>query len=61
MSEPKIKWVFSLYLKKTALMGREGVMVIEGSLRADRDLLPIAKGSRKGLLCLKTGLAGILR
>lgn len=42
-------------------MGREGVMVIEGCLRADRDLLPIAKGSRKGLLCLKTGLAGILR
>lgn len=36
-------------------------MVIEGSLRAGRDLLPIAKGSGRGLLCLKTGLAGISR
>lgn len=53
--------LFSLYLKKTALMGRDGLMVIEGSLRAGRDLLPIAKGSGRGLLCLKTGLAGISR
>lgn len=58
----KNKGLFSpLYLKKTALMGREGVMVTEGSLRAGRDLPPIAKGSGRGLLCLQTGLAGISR
>lgn len=36
-------------------------MVMEGSLRAGRDLLPIAKGSGTGLLCPKTRLAGISR
>lgn len=52
---------FFTVFKENSFNGKRGVMVIEESLRAGRDLPPIAKGRGRGLLCLKTGLAGISR